>query len=759
MEVDGVRVTNIPPSAVNQVRSMVEYFEELAGVKDMPMTPEAEGLNNNNVVESPQEEEEEEERENRQNDDTTTVEREEDYHHHQQREQQDHHHWTPVPPTVERFRAYLPPRDRGSTPLGAAAAASLQHATTTPGEQKGGGAAGLPSTPVDDITPLPQRHHLQTLDALAALQVLDVSGDDDVDDDDIDDFSEFDEDTGAVEEDTVSFGTFGSAGVPPTPVEATGEFTSTDSVNGDGEEAVSSKCSSNSVGKGEKEEEEGNMAAAEENTQPHFLEEQFSEEVSFCPSPPPSAIADASAAKYSIEVSPVDMLAVQRGGTGLHNEVRARLNRLKVELQAARSKLSHVDRGLAAIATPPPPAAASQSTRIAREKAPLALPAPPAAVEAPRRPVVEEVVAVKVEQQQKEDEDASEEVVLSPPSVSAPVAATPSPPPLQQQQQQMTPVGIIAGGTPRTRATTRPSVRFADSVKFSDEDDEQMTQGKMQRKKKIPRTPGMNSSSGARTAAAATVYLPRQITILPAVSPAPPLKVENSRRTPVAIAAPLLGSTSRRQAREVEEEESSTTIPTAASIAIENEEIEVNPLRRLNLGTAYDDDSSSSSGDDDDFLPPHSAGSARSRLAMMRNENSNSGGGMSSYYAKNTSTPDSRFAINSSGGGGGGGGRDSTPMMSRYSSVSSSNVTPASSAPSPSLADPTAALLSIRPAVGRMWRGGGGGGGGRNSRVSASEEKEFRRRAAALKIHVSPYFKRTGGRGQRGDADSSVTVD
>ena len=50
------------------------------------------------------------------------------------------------------------------------------------------------------------------------------------------------------------------------------------------------------------------------------------------------------------------------------------------------------------------------------------------------------------------------------------------------------------------------------------------------------------------------------------------------------------------------------------------------------------------------------------------------------------------------------------------------------------------ALLAIKP-LGRVRRGAMGG---RGRRPSETEEREFRRRAAALRIQISPYWKRRG---------------
>jgi len=67
--------------------------------------------------------------------------------------------------------------------------------------------------------------------------------------------------------------------------------------------------------------------------------------------------------------------------------------------------------------------------------------------------------------------------------------------------------------------------------------------------------------------------------------------------------------------------------------------------------------------------------------------------------------------------------------VARYPSTTPSS---AASAPSPS-------TLGFEPLRHRMWRGVD------RKRHSDSEEREFRRRAAALKIHVSPYFRKNRG--------------
>jgi len=140
----------------------------------------------------------------------------------------------------------------------------------------------------------------------------------------------------------------------------------------------------------------------------------------------------------------------------------------------------------------------------------------------------------------------------------------------------------------------------------------------------------------------------------------------------------------------------------------------------------------------------HEEESSPASVKLVRNdphsrlENSihNSSGGGSKRHLTGLATPLGRsmLLVDSPGGSGGG-------MMSSSSSLSSTFTPP----------EPAALKLAYRA-------GGGGGGGASRFRKMAgannggrrvpseSEEKEFRRRAAALKIHVSPYFgKRRGG--------------
>ncbi|KAL4541899.1 hypothetical protein Ndes2437B_g06230 [Nannochloris sp. 'desiccata'] len=174
IEIDGVMVTNIPPNALSQVRSMVDYFEELAGVQGIPLTPQ--NLTPNEV------------------EDSVSI---------MEEKQQGEQVWTPVPATAERLRAFLPPR-AGVTPA----------ASARPTPTNGRNSSGLPpapaASPVDELTPGLQRLHLQGLDALAALQYHDNSMAE----------PEVDEEEVVTEEEKFPIDQAGpafSAGVPPTP--------------------------------------------------------------------------------------------------------------------------------------------------------------------------------------------------------------------------------------------------------------------------------------------------------------------------------------------------------------------------------------------------------------------------------------------------------------------------------------------------------------------------------------------------------------
>lgn len=331
-------------------------------------------------------------------------------------------------------------------------------------------------------------------------------------------------------------------------------------------------------------------------------------------------------APYSI--TPVDMDAVRRGtGSALRGEVRARLQRLKAELQAARTKLHQVDCGLAAIATPGSASVSRQSSLRA------ASPTADAGVQESSR--------------------------------AEPAAPVP--------QEHVTPAGIAAP-TPKTR----PSVRFADSVKS----------GSPEHRALRPGTPATVSTVEAEGE----------------LEPRPELGSAREVAQPVAaVPGPAMAlfpeSTWAEAAAAPNERAGAAPAPAAT------------PLRRLTL----DSDS------DSDGEGVGTTGSSRVAVRL----GTPLGAGIAPRGTPVTHA-ESRFAGALAGLG--------TPSMSRFSSASSSSMTP----------EP-AALLAMRPVVGRVRRGPGAGG----RRVSLSEEKEFRRRAAALKIHVSPYFKRN--KGQRGD--------
>lgn len=652
IEIDGVMVTNIPPNALSQVRSMVDYFEELAGVQGIPLTPQ--NLTPNEV------------------EDSVSI---------MEEEQQGEQVWTPVPATAERLRAFLPPR-AGVTPA----------ASARPTPTNGRNSSGLPpapaASPVNELTPGLQRLHLQGLDALAALQYHDNPMAE----------PEVDEEEVVTEEEKFPIDQAGpafSAGVPPTP------------------------------------EVEAEHSEEELASSPTFFL-PLAPEDSECCSESEATAADAAflSPALSREVTPVDMVAIQQGGAaGLRDEVRARLHRLKTELQAARSKLSHVDRGLAAIATPNRGGNTSgvnlelsaPATRLALQ-GPVSLPSPFVQQQhQPQLPVVPLTTAA-----------------------SAP-AAIPT-------AMHITPA--IAGATPRTRLANRPSVRFADSVKFNCEDD--------QPRKRLPRTPGISSSTS--TVAYRAVASPQPM-VASTIRIADPIVLTPS--SAFAMMANRGGSSSASAARRRPNSAGTVySVAVSAAAPCRQAEEELNPSRKLDLGS-YDD----SSSDDDDFAAaaPNTQDSARSRMAMQYNGHIHSGAG--SFNHGGGMTPASRTPMAHPefskyyGAGGDILPHNATPL-SRFSSASSfvagaATAIGSTSMPSP---DPAAALLSIRPAVGRVWRGhhnhhpGATASGAR--RVSDSEEREFRRRAAALKIHVSPYFKRTGAaaRSHRDLIDVDATV-
>jgi len=666
IDIDGVTVTNVPPSALSQVRSMVDYFEELAGIKGIPLTPTPQNL-------VPLEEE-----------DSVDNKRE---------QQEEERVWTPVPATAERLRAFLPPR-AGVTPAAAAG----------PTPANGKDDCGLPpapaTSPLDELTPSLQRLHLQGLDALAALQYHDNPMVE----------PEVEEEKIVTEEERFIIDQAGSAfsaGVPPTP--------------------------------------EVEAELSEEDLAPSPTLPLTPNESECCSE---SEFTDADVAllspALSREVTPVDMVVIQQGGaSGLRDEVRARLHRLKAELQAARSKLSHVDRGLAAIATPIRGGSSSGAN--------LALPAPATRL-ALQGPLPSPSPFVQPRQQQEQQQQTELPVNALATAASAP-AAVPT-------TMHITPA--IAGATPRTRLTNRPSVRFADSVKFNSEDDRP--------RKRIPRTPGINSSTSSVSYKAVDSPQPM---VASTIRIADPIVLTPS--SAFAMMANGGGSSSASAARR-RPNSAGTVYSASGSVAVSaaaprrQPQEELNPSRKLDLGS-YDD---SSSDDDNDVVfaaASNTQGSARSRMAMQYNGHIHSGAGFN-HGGRNDGgmTPASRTPMAHPelskyyGTGGDILPHNATPT-SRFSSASSYVVGAATGSGSTSMSspDPAAALLSIRPAVGRTWRGHHnhhpGAAAGNARRVSDSEEKEFRRRAAALKIHVSPYFKRTGlAKSHRNKINADATV-
>lgn len=142
------------------------------------------------------------------------------------------------------------------------------------------------------------------------------------------------------------------------------------------------------------------------------------------------------------------------------------------------------------------------------------------------------------------------------------------------------------------------------------------------------------------------------------------------------------------------------------------------PMRRINLDSD-DSDSDSDSDSEDEGLA--STSDAASRMALRA-------GSAAPFWAAPPTTPASSA-----------GGR--TPVRHRPAALTpqSSHLSSASSFAPP---EPVA-LMAVRPVAGGRVRRGG-------RRPSESDDREFLRRAAALKIHVSPYFKRNaGGRAQR----------
>ncbi|GAB4822183.1 hypothetical protein N2152v2_009229 [Parachlorella kessleri] len=124
------------------------------------------------------------------------------------------------------------------------------------------------------------------------------------------------------------------------------------------------------------------------------------------------------------------------------------------------------------------------------------------------------------------------------------------------------------------------------------------------------------------------------------------------------------------------------------------------PLRRAVFDSDSDSDSCTDSSDDEDVFD-------RSRMAVYAHAGT----------PKAAKTP---FAHPEAPA--------TTPQSVAFSSTSSFNP------PEP------LALMSVKP-MNRIRRGAAGMAGGRR-RPTETEEREFRRRAAALKIQISPYFKR-----------------
>ena len=580
--VDGVLVTNIPAdTAPSQVRSMVEYFEELAGVKHLPLSPSPYPSASGGEA------------------------------------QKEEAECSPMMATVDRFRAFLPPSSGENDDD-----ENAMNMVTTPsieaGEEAklGGGARPHPTTPAatpaDGITPHVQRHHVETLDALAALQEQDYVSASDEDD----------------------------------------------------EEAI---VSSSDVELEEEDEEEEDVGRQ--------LIDPF------------SSTATTTTTTALQPFTPMDFAALSNAsGAELRDEVKHRLNRLKEELQAARSKLSRVDQGLAAIASTPSTSASSSSAAL------LYLPAPPL----PPLP--------------------GPAVLASTTKPSAKVACT------QQSQDQLQP-----------QLSSRPSVRFADSVKFNEVEEEHDGNGAVAAAgAQVPRTPATATtmaSHGGTSSVYATIFS------------------QQSSAVPTVMMGQ--GSTKSQQLQQHQDEEEEGVDP---FLGMRRLDLMMGTKRSGDAGDKIEDDSCSD--DDDDDLPT-APGSVASRHAVVqrrvyhRSTNANttpvSRTPMNQYHSYNNTTP--------------------TPRMSRFSSLSSYNAAPppspqmSSSSTASSTPDPTALLsFRIRPVL----RGGGGGhlapaGAGGGRRVTDSEEREFRRRAAALKIHVSPYFKRKHGR-QNTKEDSQVTV-
>lgn len=692
MEVDGVVVTNIPSSAVSHVHAIVKYFEQLANGQPQALvgqemllggfetSPGGVGSSISGGNSSPGA------------DPGSTP------------GMSGTPQWSPLPTTAQRLRDFLPPRN-GCTPAGGAVLSATGPPPRTPA-----------ATPYDAFTPPPQRLHRQTLDALAALQAyqspvtdgaLVVAGAGGM-------MTHYHH--SAMEDDVVG----------PTPgqtdlsAESIGPLTQVDDLGFASQNGALVK----------EEEASFNSYADQYAT---YGGHDATEIQLQAPSPINAT------APYHMDVSPMDLAALQQGGNGLRDEVRARLTRLKADLQAARSKLSYVDRGLAAIATPQP-------TRGA----------PPPITATAAAPLPEFVPQLAENFAETPTAGAGINPGPGPSTIAAGMVAA-----MAAGGPQLTPA--LAGPTPRTgRGTSRPSVRFAESVQFGyDEEDSSDDDNEITRRP-IPRTPGISSTSSRAPAHAymtnATAFSTG--TMVASTMRAPPMSAPPTgppqqqhylaqagfsqaipaQRSPASSFAMLaLG-----QQPSVKKEGASEELTQAQ----QRGNTKPSPLRRLNLGNKSEE----SESDSDDDLAPHTHGSTRSRVAMGTDPRGGNSSSIKAFYAPSPGA--SRYGYN-------GtplahpefrspypGGASNSPLLSRFSSVSS-GVGPAVP-PSPE----SAALLGIRPAVVRGRRNGG------NRRVNNdAEEREFRRRAAALGIHVSPYFKRAGGKSSRDEIDPAITVD
>ena len=707
MEVDGVVVTNIPSSAVNHVHSIVKYFEQMAigQAQNLHSEPSSEdvassisgGASSISFGEDPG---------------STPG------------GASGMAQWSPLPTTGQRLRDFLPPRN-GCTPARGVGLASL---LATPGAHP---RAPAPS-PYNEVTPPPQRLHRQTLDALAALQAY---------------------------QSPVSEGAMVVSGAEPMMM--TNYHPSAALSQGDviGPTPGQTEVSAESIGPIAHPGQE--IYGNEFSTSGHFI---VNHAIATAPGVPST---------HYMDVSPMDLAALQQaGGNGLRDEVRARLSRLKADLQAARSKLSYVDRGLAAIATPPP-------TRTAAGQQHGGF------ITGPSAPEFEYYA-------QYGGVSPGPSMIAAGMVTAMAAVGTPGPPHLTPALAGPTPrnntVGGVAGGT--ARPTTRPSVRFADSVNFGNDDDSSSDDEEVatRRRKPIPRTPGISSTS-ARASTAAYITSGNGVgangvggtSTMNMTGPSPGATIIAStmkggmisqqqqqqqqqlypypnnqqasaaysqaypgQRSPASSFAMLALGGNNHQQQNQQSSVKKEYYGQGASEELTQAQRKATPLhRRLDLGHESESDS------DDDVAPP-THGSTRSRMGMGTDLRGASGSSIKAFYAP---SPGSRtplaHQLEYAGRSPFPAGASNSPLLSRFSSVSS-GVGPAVP-PSPQ----NAALVGIRPTVVRGRRNGGN-----NRRVSNdAEEKEFRRRAAALKIHVSPYFKRAGQRPSRDEIDPSITVD